>query len=204
MHHTNVNLSENELALANNKDIILTKNRIIAKVYEMFGVLSGDYISSAGAYNNLPEEIFKTSAKIYKGEQYKGLPYVMLDYPRYFLKDEAMAIRNFFWWGNFFSITLHLSGSYRQRYAGKVLNRLYNNSETEQWFFCTGDTEWEHHFDADNYQPVSLLRSNESETLGLPEKKFFKLSKKIPLEKWGDAMNFFKTGYHQILQMLND
>ncbi len=34
----------------------------------------------------------------------------MLDYPRAFGRDSIFACRTFFWWGRFFSLTLHLAG----------------------------------------------------------------------------------------------
>ena len=55
--------------------------------------------------------IVQSTPKIAKGENYLQLPYVLLDYPRCFDKENIFAIRTMFWWGNFFSITLHLSGS---------------------------------------------------------------------------------------------
>ena len=41
----------------------------------------------------LPAEMLFHSPKISKGENYKGLPYVMLDYPRCFGKTDIFAIR---------------------------------------------------------------------------------------------------------------
>ena len=63
----------------------------------------------------MPEVIKTSTPKISKGENYKDLPYVMLDYPRCFQKEKTIAIRTFFWWGNFFSINLQLSGEYKEQ-----------------------------------------------------------------------------------------
>ena len=63
-----------------------------------------------------------SSPKISKGENYKGLPWLVLDYPRYFNKEDIFAIRTLFWWGNFFSITLHISGKYKMRYEKKIID----------------------------------------------------------------------------------
>ena len=65
---------------------------------------------------NLPEEVLIQSPKISRGENYNGLPYVMLDYPRCFGKEDVFAMRTMFWWGNFFSITWHLKGKYSKEY----------------------------------------------------------------------------------------
>ena len=125
MHGTNVELSKNELELVTNSEFILTKNRIIEKVYNMFGALSETYKETLNEHTALlPTEVFASSPKIYKGENYLQLPYVMMDYPRIFLKDDVFAVRSFFWWGNYFSITLHLSGRYLQQFRNNILFNL--------------------------------------------------------------------------------
>jgi hypothetical protein len=93
MSPAKVTLSPKELELVNNSDWILTKNTVIGKVYTLFGQLSeiyGDILAEhppAGAVG-----IDLTSAKIAKGEQYEGLPWVMLDHPRHFTTTETFAI----------------------------------------------------------------------------------------------------------------
>ncbi|HEX6916286.1 MAG TPA: hypothetical protein VF145_13645, partial [Chitinophagaceae bacterium] len=110
----NVKLSKEELDLVTNAGFILTKNRIIGKVYDMFGLLSETFRQQAAGF---PDEMSRAQAKISKGENYLGLPWVMMDYPRLFSKTDVFAVRCFFWWGNFFSITLQLSGKYLGQYA---------------------------------------------------------------------------------------
>ena len=87
---TNVELSKTELELVTSSEVILTKNRIIEKVYALFGSLSEEYRKILAEYShNLPAEIFEKAPKIYRGENYMALPYVMLDYPRIFGKEEV-------------------------------------------------------------------------------------------------------------------
>ena len=81
----NVKLSKAELMLVCDEQIILTKNNVINKVYQLFGALNDHFIGQIKKTETIfPLEILTWSPKIYKGEQYRGLPYVMLDYPRYF------------------------------------------------------------------------------------------------------------------------
>ena len=112
---TKIHLSADELQLVQNAQLLLTKNTIIEKVYALFGELASELQqSSIYATRNLPAELLTLGPKISRGEKYKGLPYVMLDYPRCFGKEDIFAVRTFFWWGNFFSVTLHLKGKYQQ------------------------------------------------------------------------------------------
>ncbi|MFX8895293.1 hypothetical protein ABTM96_19365, partial [Acinetobacter baumannii] len=92
------------------------------------------------------------SAKISRGEHYEGLPWVMIDYPRYFKKNHFFAIRTFFWWGNFFSLTLQLKGKYQLGFQGSNFETL-----KADWFICVNEDEWQHHFRQDNYVKLTAL-----------------------------------------------
>jgi hypothetical protein len=109
-------LSEKELELVCSTDWILTKHSVIEKVYRLFGSLA---LSMQGFVEEnktiLPAIVSASNPKISRGENYLKFPYVMLDYPRHFTKEDSLAIRTLFWWGNFFSINLHLSGSSKQQ-----------------------------------------------------------------------------------------
>src|SRR3989337_3789488 len=122
MDTAKIRLSPEEAALVIRADWILTKNSIIQKTKQLLASLQTEQqhllLSSSSLF---PEEIINSSPKISKGENYKGLPYLVLDYPRYFNKEDAFAIRILFWWGNFFSGTLHLSGIYKKKYEEKII-----------------------------------------------------------------------------------
>ena len=137
----NVRFSAEEMRLVTDPAWILTKNSIIRKVVELFGELSGEWreilsgeSSTGGAWGD---------PRISKGEQYKGLPWVMLDYPRVFGKEDIFAIRTMFWWGHYFSVTLHLKGDYLRTYLPVILS---NRGVLEAAGFWPGvsDDEWEH------------------------------------------------------------
>ena len=197
MMHTNVNLSEKEMELVTNADFILTKNRIIDKVYEIFGDLSTAYLDTIERRGFLlPKEVVSISAKIYKGERYLELPYAMMDYPRYFTKQDSFAVRSFFWWGNFFSISLHLRGKYLRRYEKQILQHS-GNVKFENWFLYTGYDEWDNRFNEDNFVPLFNYREHVDVS-----RDFLKISKKMSLENWSYAFNFFATAFDETLQLL--
>ena len=105
MDRAKITLSAQEHRLMMDASVILTKNRVMAKIYELFGECSRNCVPIF----TLPPEVAVIMPKIAKGEAYKGLPYVMLDFPRYFTQNEVLAIRTFFWWGNYVTVTLHLN-----------------------------------------------------------------------------------------------
>ena len=57
-----------------------------------------------------PHAVDALNGKIFRGENYRQLPYLVLDYPKHFSKESVLAFRTMLWWGNFFSCTLHLQG----------------------------------------------------------------------------------------------
>ena len=115
MDRTKIRLSQEEEELVATADWILTKNRVIQKINQLLSNVQTSQQQFLQTCTTLEKEVLASSPKISKGENYKGLPWLVLDYPRSFNKEEVFAIRTLFWWGNFFSVTLHLSGKYKVR-----------------------------------------------------------------------------------------
>jgi len=193
-----IQLSETELQLVTNSEVILTKNRIIKKVYDMLGLVAGEMRIIARDHQSvLPAELLLAAPKIARGENYLGLPYVMLDYPRLFEKDDVFAIRMMFWWGNFFSATLHLKGKHKSKYQENLVNQFAFFCE-KHYYVCVSSEEWNHHFGANNYQPVARFTPEEFENR-IREKDFIKLSLQHPLSAWENAAEFFLLSFKQML-----
>lgn len=190
----NVSLSAFEQQLVADAEWILTKNRIIEKVYLLFGKLSEQYQAHA-PLQQLPTETLLASPKISKGENYEGLPYVMLDYPRCFGKENVLAIRTFFWWGNFFSITLQLKGMYLEQFRNNIQQQLsaalYNNA-----WINVSEEEWMHHFRNDNMQ---LIRNHGND---LSEKKMLKIAFQHSFAEWEHAENLLEQSFQHLMQLL--
>ncbi len=204
MSPAKVTLSPKELELVNNADWILTKNHIIQKVNDLFSALANQYrleYPQHPAFADIP--VFDIPPKISKGEQYQLLPYLMLDFPRWFNDTDIFAIRTFFWWGNHCSIHLILKGQYLAKFGPSVDRyfQLYGKYgvETKDWFIGVGQDPWQHHFDKSNY--LSIQDWNGYSVTMLP---FLKLAKKIPLEEWDDIELFMTNQFKKILTILTD
>ncbi len=202
MSPAKVTLSPKERDLVRNKDWILTKNDIITKVYTVFGDLSNRYHACLQQYPDIQTEGsgFR-SPKIARGEQYRGLPWVMLDYPRYFSGSDHFAVRSFFWWGNDASITLQLAGSFQQKYAG-ALQAYFSNpipvaNNSGPWWLGTGEGPWGHHFEENNYRVLET--PNRESFARMP---YIKLAKKIALDKWDEWPVFFSAVFTEMLDIL--
>ncbi|MBX3253003.1 MAG: hypothetical protein KF862_02590 [Chitinophagaceae bacterium] len=198
MNDAKIQLSEDELYLALNTGWILTKNRIIDKVYQLFGALANSYQQhSPDVFSFLP---VMQHAKITRGENYNGLPYVMLDYPRYFTRQDVLAVRTMFWWGNNMSITLHLKGQYNNRFGEAVTEHLINKGNGN-WYLQTQGDEWLHHFSDTTHTALTETNRQYTGNQALP---FVKLSSYLPLTRWNDAKDIFSENFRELAGTIKD
>ncbi|HXB45527.1 MAG TPA: hypothetical protein VNV85_15785, partial [Puia sp.] len=149
MRETKIKLSEDELLLMQNAGVILTKNAIIQKITSLFGVIAEE-MKTEVAKILLPPTIQIATPKISRGENYKGLPYVILDYPRVFTKENIFAVRTMFWWGHYFSMTLHLSGDFKEMFYRSIKRNISYLAE-KNFSICISLNQWQHELEEDNY-----------------------------------------------------
>jgi hypothetical protein len=201
MDKAKIRLSPKEAELVFNADWILTKNGILQKAKYLLEQLQFDQQQFLQSHTGmLPPEVTKTSPKISKGENYKGLPYLVLDYPRYFEENNHFAIRSMFWWGNFFSITLYLSGEYKKRYE-KKLESHYSELKEESFFIGISADPWQHHFETDNY--LSLRETDAGVFRKFTaDKEFIKLAKMYPLDQWETAGELLLASFSKIISWM--
>jgi hypothetical protein len=194
-------LSAEELQLVGNAGWILTKRTIIDKVNFLFGSLAAAMLEQVLAEKKyLPAAVIGSTAKIAKGESYLHLPYVILDYPRCFDKENIFAVRTMFWWGNFFSCTLHLSGGYKTLFEQALLNNI-NALQQNNFYICINEDEWQHHFGADNYVLVNTLTAQKAASIIL-QQPFIKVSAKFSFQQWNEMEELLKNCFSTVLQLL--
>jgi len=181
IQQTKIQFLPAEMELVSSPDIILTKNAILQKIKSFLEELQLKQQSILQKYSShLPEEPLKISPKISRGENYKGLPWLVLDNPRYFQHNNIFAIRTMFWWGNFFSITLHLSGNNKTGLLKKIADHFQFLGEND-FFIYDGQKEWEHDMDSNSYKRISSLHTDELEKV-VTENSFLKLAVKFPID----------------------
>lgn len=198
-----LSLSADELELVCNKDWLLKKKIVIDKVYLLMGELSQKMQQQVAQNKSmLPSIVAESSPKISRGENYRGLPYVMLDYPKYFKANEALAIRTFFWWGNFFSINLHLSGALKEK-ALPILKSNFNRLQQNNYYVCIQSDPWEHHFESDNYRLLKDYSAAEFDEI-IQQKDFLKIAMSIPLKQWLLVPDFLEHHFTELMELLKN
>ena len=195
-------LSEEELEIVNNTKWILTKQDIIQKVYQQFSNMVPEIRKEfLNAGIQFPDKIISAIPKISRGENYNGLPYVLLDYPSVFDKDEMFAFRTMFWWGNFFSVSLLLSGKYKDLFAEKILAKSVEFSK--DLFICVHDNPWQHHFEQTNYIVFYNFEKTQVEDL-INQKDFLKIALKFELKQWNNIDSLLKDACNKLISLIKD
>lgn len=185
-------LNEYEKALIHNAEVIRTKNTILKKATSIFASISEHYTHLLESYT--ASEVTRISPKISRGEKYQDLPYLVLDYPRIFSSAGIVAIRSFFWWGHYFSITLHLQGTYLQFHLPRLQELVAEGFYPDFLIQTTGDM-WQHEL-GDDYHPLSTTQLAIDDQL-----EFVKIAKKIPLHEWDDIEKIMLVEFEKLAQV---
>lgn len=193
---TKLTLSADELAVAQDLDFILTKSRVLEKAAALFNSLLpclNDTFRSVLHQNDITGN---SVPKISKGENYNGFPYLILDHPAVFGKKDVFALRTMFWWGNFFSIALHISGKFKTVFEERIIEKVLQ----EDLFISTGDEEWQHHFGPDNFMPFGEV--TQQQLTEIMSKNFMKVALKFDLNNWNNMPQLLPGGYKKIALLL--
>jgi hypothetical protein len=177
-----IQLSESELTLACNAQVILTKNTVIGKTINLLDSLLQQINTQypSAAFRHLA-----TTPKISKGENYRGLPYVVLDYPRISEQENLLFIRSMFWWGHHFSSTLQVTGEYKHRLES-ALQQSYPALLQRDYYLAIHQDPWRHDLSAETYRQV---RDMSAEAFGkrIRESSYVKLAAFWPLSDWNNV-----------------
>jgi len=199
MEESKIRLSLAELDLVQNADIILTKNTIIKKAISLLEQVQ-QAVTPMEENMKLPAVLTSNAPKISKGENYLGLPYVVLDYPRISHAENLCFIRTMFWWGHFFSSTLQVSGIYKQRYAVNIAAR-FGSLSNSNYFIGVHTDPWQHHFEVDNYRKINSLSTQELADV-IAAQSHIKIAAHWPLERWDEATTILYKSWKLLAELI--
>ncbi len=145
-------------------------------------------------------ELGRGGPKISRGENYKGFPWVVLDYPRGFGREDVFAIRSLFWWGHYFSVTLHLKGKYKDLFLPVIRSRIPLLAGAG-FHICISADEWRHELAADHYSPLEGMAPEALDHL-LDRPGFLKFSAVTALEHGGAPVTNILQLYDTVIQAL--
>lgn len=174
-----VSISGQQLELLKDTGFLLEKRRISQSIIKLLGTTENQLKETINqAEFEFPNGTLITAGKISKGENYQGLPYFVLDFPRLFQKNHVFAYRIMVWWGHEISFTLHLEGAILDLYYEKIRTGIKRMSD---YYLCANTaTPWDYHFGTDNYQKISDISDYQIDEL--LKMKHFKISQKCSLD----------------------
>ncbi len=173
----NVQFTQEELALLSDQSFLRTKAKVLAKM-QLLMAETRELLRTQLPLNQFPQALQLSPGKISKGENYRQLPYLVLDYPATFQQQDICAFRTMFWWGHFFSCTVVLQGWYRHQLTDHLLAHLDTLVDAGLWI-CTAPTPWEHPFTPDNFEKLAPWHG-----AFLMQHPFLKFGDHLPLDEW--------------------
>jgi hypothetical protein len=195
-----IHLSSTEIDLMSNADVILTKNNIMQKIKGLLEEVQQNQVSFTQKHNLISETgLFSVPSKISKGENYLGLPYIILDYPRISSPERFFFIRSMFWWGHFFSSTLQVGGEYIKPVKENLqdnLKKLLANG----YYLGINTDPWIHHFKENNYIQIGAIKRDEFHNI-TDELNYIKIAAKWPLSDWNLAANNLYNSWELLLNL---
>ncbi|MFM7218478.1 MAG: hypothetical protein ACKO1U_10710 [Bacteroidota bacterium] len=173
-------ISDEEFALLSDRRYYQVKSGLVIKLDGMFSELKVALSQKVADWSIPVKGVDTERGKIFRGENYAGFPYTLLDYPRMFKKEAVFAMRSMCWWGNEFSFALHLQGEALLPLMNNLRERLESISCYEL-HFCVHASPWQYDFGSDNYRPIASLTAEEMEE-HVQSNGFIKLGRKFSLE----------------------
>lgn len=184
MRKANIQITTDELVILQDKIFLQKKANALLTLKDLFSELRDHIRNESPAFERtFPVSLDITHGKISQGENYRGFPFLVLDFPKLFTKDTVFTFRSMFWWGHHFSFTFHLSGRDHDTAIRSVRSQL-NQLKGKEFYLCVKDTPWEYHYEEDNYLPLDeVLKKDQAEKI-FSGKDFIKLSRKLEISEW--------------------
>ena len=186
-------LSKEEQKVLGDRQFFMVKAILNDKLDQAFSSMKATWMEETEKWllPGIPIDISR--GKIFRGENYKGFPYTLMDYPRAFSKTGVFAVRTMCWWGNEFSFTLHLQGAGLIPYAEQLEERLAQLNGTDAWCSVAADP-WQYEFQSTYYRLLDTIDISEFAT-AVRQKDFLKIAYRVPLE---DFINLEEKGIRAI------
>ena len=205
MQDTKLTISDAELEAIMNSSFFLLKRDVTQKILHLFGMLENELMKKVAgdSFFSTWEPAIKYKGKIFRGENYRFMPYLLLDCPRVFSSETVFAFRSMFLWGNEFSFTLHLQGRALEEIRPKMLEHI-SSLKRQNFFFCVNDTPWEYFFEEKNYASLDDLLSNKHDELKqlILSKEFIKLSRKLEPREYDQTISYGLETFEKLMHVL--
>lgn len=196
-----MNLSSAELRILQDTTFLQQKRLVTEKLHGLFKQLAHE-LRDTKIHQTFPFPVATDSlhGKISKGENYKGLPYMVLDFPKLFQKTDIFTFRSMCWWGNEWTCSLHLGGRYMRHFLEAFLKNKAQLHD-QGVFFAIAETPWHYHFSKSTFLPIEEM-TLEAIRAFADQHHFIKISRRLSLSDWEQFLEFGTFTYTLFLQKL--
>lgn len=122
-------LSKEELTFITNQRNFELKNEVDQVINHLLYHFQQELANSLEKHVfRLPLKLSKLPGKVNKGNNHKGFPFQVIDYPSVLNKTDQFSFRSLVWYGNLFSFSLILNGKPKSNYhfpLEGILNKGY-------------------------------------------------------------------------------
>lgn len=194
-------LSKDEIRVLREEAFFRVKRTVTEKFFHQLAE-TVQAIKSTSHFDKIhfPEGTDITTGKISKGENYLGLPFIILDFPRFFSQEKIFTFRTMIWWGNFASCTLMISDSVSSS-AKRKFQKNFVAFKGKGIFLCVNESPWHHHFGKENFVALHSLSLKEA-ALILKKQEFLKVATKIPLNQINRLQKFSVESFEMFSKWL--
>jgi hypothetical protein len=137
--------TDDEFEILGDRHFLLTKRKAIDHTVQLLADVKDSLKDLNKESYSLPDAAWRSMGKISKGENYRGLPFVVLDYPSLFERKNILTFRTMFWWGHYFAVFVMCSG---EMMKWCPLKKLEEKGLKNDYFINTSKDFW--NFDLDN------------------------------------------------------
>lgn len=175
-----IKLTNHQLKLAADTDYPITKNQVISNISLLFDELGKQlqqkkFDAPFDFLNHAPY-------KITRGENYHGLPYVVLDYPKIASNDFPVLMRTLFWWGKYFSFNFIVQDE--ALVASININAWLNDAR--ELYMLKGSNKWNN--DIFSYEYIRL--NSPSRIIFNTDAACVRLATTLPIAQYEDLMEY--------------
>ena len=125
----------------------------------------------------LPPGTDISKGQIVRGENLKGFPYISLDMPQKFSKEEMFTNRTIFWWGHYLIFSFILKGKNLPFWSSNIVKR---KSKAKNIYFSLSAAPWEWELNEQSYCLIPNSTNEEIESAFL-KNQHIKLARFYPI-----------------------
>ncbi len=198
---SDIQFTDEEKEFLQNGHFFDLKYQITGKISNLFSEIEQN-LKKTVSQSSYPFDpnVFLKAGKISRGENYNHCPYIVLDYPRLFVKNNIFALRTIFWWGHFYSNSFILSGKSLHENRSRLKDKITELKDTS-WLICQYRTPWKLENEPDNYVKLSEIETGSLEKL-IENHPFIKISALYSLQEYDKLSENTCFFFKRILDLL--